>query len=87
MAIQSAHNFGKRTLSEAEAKVKSENIPVETELAGGDAVGEIVRKSKEGNFDLIVMGARGLGTIKKIFIGSVSEGVLKNTPCPVLIVK
>jgi len=87
MAIQSAHNFGKKTLSEAEAKVKSENIPVKTELVGGDAVGEIVRKSKEGNFDLIVMGARGLGTIKKIFIGSVSEGVLKNTPCPVLIVK
>jgi nucleotide-binding universal stress UspA family protein len=60
---------------------------VETELVEGNTVEEIVKKSKEGQFDLIVMGARGLTTIKKLFIGSISEGVIKNASCPVLIVK
>jgi nucleotide-binding universal stress UspA family protein len=86
-AIEAAHNYDKRILAEAEAKVRSEKIEVETELIDGNAVEEIVRKSEEGKFDLIVMGARGLSTIKKLFIGSVSDGVIKKAPCPVLIVK
>ena len=87
MAIEAARDSGKRILAEAKAKVRSQEIEVETELAEGNAVEEIVRKSKEGKFELIVMGARGLGAIKKLFIGSVSEGVIKNAPCPVLIAK
>ncbi len=86
-AIEAAHNYDKRILAEAEKKVKSENIEVETELVDGSAVEEIVKKSEKGKFDLIVMGARGLSTIKKLFIGSVSDGVIKNARCPVLIVK
>jgi nucleotide-binding universal stress UspA family protein len=87
MAIEHFRDFGKRILAEAEERVRSEKIEVETELAEGNAVDVIVKKSKEGKFDMIVMGARGLSTIKKIFVGSVSEGVIRNAPCPVLIVK
>ena len=86
-AIEAAHNYDKKILAEAEAKVRSEKVEVETELIDGNAVEEIVRKAEEGKFDLIVMGARGLSTIKKLFIGSVSDGVIKKAPCPVLIVK
>ncbi len=74
-------------LEEAEQKVRTEKIEVETEVAEGNPADVIVKKSKEGKFDLIVMGARGLSTFKKIMVGSVSEGVIKNAPCPVLIVK
>jgi nucleotide-binding universal stress UspA family protein len=87
MAIEHFRDFGKRILADAEEKVRSEKIEVETELEEGNAVDVIVKKSKEGEFDMIIMGARGLSTIKKIFVGSVSEGVVKNAPCPVLIVK
>jgi nucleotide-binding universal stress UspA family protein len=87
MAVEYFRDFGKRILAEAEEKVRSEKIEVETELEEGNAVDVIVKKSEEGKFDMIVMGARGLSTIRKIFVGSVSEGVIKNAPCPVLIVK
>jgi nucleotide-binding universal stress UspA family protein len=33
-----------------------------------------------------VMGARGLGLIKGMLIGSVTDAVLKSAPCPVLVI-
>ncbi|MGE5638442.1 MAG: universal stress protein [Chloroflexota bacterium] len=87
MSIENTRNSGNNILKEAKRKAESENVEVETELVEGNTVEEIVKKSKEGQFDLIVMGARGLTTIKKLFIGSISEGVIKNASCPVLIVK
>ncbi len=87
MSIENIRNSGSKILAQGKNRVESEKIEVETELIEGNTVEEIVRKSKEGQFDLIVMGARGLTTIRKLFIGSISEGVLKNASCPVLIVK
>jgi nucleotide-binding universal stress UspA family protein len=46
----------------------------------------IVSLSKERDIDLIVIGARGLGLIKGMFIGSVTDAVLKSSPCPVFII-
>jgi nucleotide-binding universal stress UspA family protein len=37
--------------------------------------------------DLVVVGARGLGGVKRLLLGSVSENVLRAARCPVLIVK
>jgi nucleotide-binding universal stress UspA family protein len=52
----------------------------------GDPDKTIVSISKERDIDLIVIGARGLGLIKGMFIGSVTDAVLKSSPCPVLII-
>lgn len=87
MSIENIRNSGNKILTEAKSKAEYEKLDVETELIEGNTVEEIVKKSKEGQFNLIVMGARGLTTIKKLFIGSISEGVIKNASCPVLIVK
>ncbi|MDI6800986.1 MAG: universal stress protein [Thermodesulfovibrionales bacterium] len=40
----------------------------------------------EMNADLIVIGARGLGYIEGMILGSVSEAIVKSSPCPVMIV-
>jgi nucleotide-binding universal stress UspA family protein len=52
----------------------------------GEPDKRIVSFSEENDIDLIVMGARGLGFIKGIFIGSVTDTVLKSSPCPVLVI-
>jgi nucleotide-binding universal stress UspA family protein len=80
-------NAGKRILEDGEHRAKSEKIRVEKMLVEGHAVQEIVRVAKEGNFDLIVIGARGLSKIREILLGSVSDGVIHHVTCPILLVK
>jgi len=46
---------------------------------------EIVRAARRST-DLVVVGSRGLGAIKRLLLGSVSERVLREAPCSVLIV-
>lgn len=37
--------------------------------------------------DLIMIGATGLNAVERLFIGSVSEYVIRNAPCDVLVVR
>jgi nucleotide-binding universal stress UspA family protein len=48
---------------------------------------EIVRLAEELDADLIVVGSRGLGGIRRALMGSVSESVLHHAHCPVLVVR
>jgi nucleotide-binding universal stress UspA family protein len=79
----------KKVLSEALKKVKKikPNLRVSTKLVEGRPSNKIVETAKEGNFDIIVMGSRGLGAIKEFFLGSISDRVADEATCPVLIVK
>ena len=47
----------------------------------------LVKLTKEEAADLVVMGARGMGKLKKTILGSVSDHVLSKVKCPVLICK
>lgn len=42
---------------------------------------------EEHNIDLIMIGATGLNAVERLFIGSVSEYVIRNAPCDVLVVR
>jgi nucleotide-binding universal stress UspA family protein len=65
---------------------KSEN-EVELILSWGNPLDIILEEAGNKPYDLIVMGSRGLGTIKGLLMGSVSERVSRSVKCPVLIVK
>ena len=47
----------------------------------------IVSYAEKNKFDLIVMGSRGLGSVKEFFLGSISNYVIHKTKIPVLLVK
>jgi len=78
---------GESILAEGKKIAFDKGIQVETLLKEGHIVEEILQKARDGNFDLIVMGARGISKIKEILLGSVSHGVTTHAPCPVLVVK
>ncbi|HEU4367755.1 MAG TPA: universal stress protein [Methylomirabilota bacterium] len=60
---------------------------VERQIIVGRPVDEIVEAAARPDVDLVVVGARGLGALERILLGSVSEGVLRHADRPVLIVK
>ena len=43
--------------------------------------------AESNDIDLIVMGSRGLGVVKGVLLGSVSQYVVEQSKCPVLVVK
>lgn len=77
----------KSVLENAEKIAYAENFKIKTQLLEGDIVQQIVKTADAEGFDLIVMGARGVGKLTELLLGSVSSGVLKNASCPVLITK
>jgi nucleotide-binding universal stress UspA family protein len=85
--VKAARKAGRGILEDGKRRVEANGVDVETRLEEGHAVEEIVRLSKEGGYDLIVMGARGISRIREILLGSVSESVMHHAACPVLIVK
>lgn len=85
--IDVVRDAGKKILADAEERVRKDNVGVETAIREGNSTNEIVKAAKEGQFNLIVIGAKGTHRMRDLLMGSVTEGVVKNAPCPVLIVK
>lgn len=56
-------------------------------IESGDPADVIIETAKDGKYDLIVMGSRGLGTFSRAMLGSVSNKVLNHGSTNVLIIK
>jgi nucleotide-binding universal stress UspA family protein len=56
-------------------------------LREGEPAEEIVALAEGLDADLVVVGNRGTGPIKRLITGSVSEGVMHRASCPVLVVR
>ena len=67
--------------------LRSAGIEPTVLLREGDPASEIVAAARDGEYDLIVVGHRGISAIKALVIGSVSQGVVAHTPCSVLVVR
>lgn len=60
--------------------------PVELLTRTGPAGPEICRLAQELSADVVVVGSRGHGAIRRALLGSVSTHVVNNAPCPVLVI-
>ena len=74
-------------LARAEASLAAQVGRVERSIVLGQPAAAIVETAEERGTDLVVVGARGLGLLGRLFLGSVSDRVAHQAPCPVLVVK
>ena len=56
----------------------------QTSLLGGHPYEELVKYAEKNKIDMIVLGTRGHGLVKSLLIGSTTDRVVRNAPCPVL---
>ncbi|KMT19723.1 hypothetical protein BVRB_1g007780 [Beta vulgaris subsp. vulgaris] len=63
------------------------NPNVKTQIVVGDPKEKICEVVDEMHADLLVMGNRAFGPIKRMFLGSVSKYCSNHASCPVVIVK
>ena len=78
----------RKLLRELSWQVKAAGGTVaETHLRMGEVDLEIVALAKEVGAGLIVMGCRGHRGIRRAIEGSISDGVIRHAPCPVLVVR
>jgi nucleotide-binding universal stress UspA family protein len=78
---------GLHLLEPARALVRAAGVEHEIEVAAGDPAHTLVDILENFGCDMVVMGARGMGTLRSALLGSVSHEVLHAAPVPVLIVK
>jgi len=80
------NRIGQEILEKVSQEIKSSGIDVSIELGRGNAAVEICNKAEKDEYDLIVIGSRGLGGVRATLLGSVSNRVSQMAGCPVLII-
>jgi nucleotide-binding universal stress UspA family protein len=74
-------------LARAAAMLPARIGAVERSIVLGQPAPAIIAAAEEPGVDLVVIGARGLGVLGRLVLGSVSDRVVHHAPCPVLVVK
>lgn len=83
---KTAEEFGERVLSKALGAVRERKLKVDKQLEFGVPSDVIAEVAEKGKHDLIVLGSRGLGTISRFLLGSVSDDVSHKAKCSLLLV-
>ena len=76
-----------KTIRSAMKRVQQAGASFKYKTTGGHTGSEIVKFAQRGKYDMIVIGARGMGGAKEAFLGSTSNYVMHKTKIPVLVVK
>jgi nucleotide-binding universal stress UspA family protein len=69
------------------SKLAKSGFQVSEALRLGKVADEILTAAKQDKADLIVTGAKGLGAIRRVLLGSVSTRVVQHAHCGVLVVR
>ncbi|WP_110670120.1 universal stress protein [Salinicola halophilus] len=75
---------GLRLLEETWQTLGNADGAVAYHIEYGDSESVIAEKARELDAQCIVMGSRGLGNLKSLFVGSVSQKVMELAPCLVI---
>jgi nucleotide-binding universal stress UspA family protein len=84
--VEVEREWAQTTLAAAAAEAEAAGVSATTLRRHGDATDQLCKVARERQPRLIVVGSRGWGPVDGVLFGSVSSGVLRHAPCPVLVV-
>ena len=70
---------------EAAAAAVEPDLEVQHEVLEGSAV-ETLAGAAENGIDLLIVGSRAYGPVRRVLLGGVSSGLVRSSPAPVLVV-
>jgi nucleotide-binding universal stress UspA family protein len=76
-----------RALERATRPLERRGWRIKTTVRTGVPLDEILRAVAEARADALLLGARGVGVVERILLGSVAEGMLARSPVSALIVR
>ena len=76
-----------KKLEAVKEELKSVGLKVSVKTPEGIPLKEILRIAEDEDVSLIVLGSHGKSNIKEMLLGSVSEGVIRGSKRPVLVIK
>jgi nucleotide-binding universal stress UspA family protein len=86
-AFKKGQEILKVALEACQPLLKEGLVRIEKVVVPGDPAEKIIETAEKKRCEMIIIGSRGAGTITGALLGSVSQKVLHNTQCPLLIVK
>ncbi|MEA2094714.1 MAG: universal stress protein [Pseudomonadota bacterium] len=75
-----------RQIQEIANRLRKAGLDTTALLVHGATVETILKKASKLDVDMIVVGSHGRGAMYQLLVGSVSEGVLHKSRCPILVV-
>lgn len=87
MTSDDLHIDRKNKIRPIEELFSAKGIPTDIKLLHGEAGPVIVEHANSEDYDLVVIGSRGLNTLQEMVLGSVSHKVAKRVHSPVLLIK
>ena len=76
------------TLDAAVSKLKANGVRSQGKIVDHTNVSlALANEAEKGSYDIIVVGSKGQGRLKSLFLGSVANGVANNSKTNVLIVR
>lgn len=78
--------MSEEALASAIEELRGYGVEFDVKVRVGSPKKEILSEAKEQNVRCIAMGSRGMGAVRGAVLGSVSHGVLYESPCPVMVI-
>jgi nucleotide-binding universal stress UspA family protein len=79
--------FANELMAMAKKQCAQNGIVFYGKTATGDGAIEILNFSQKHKYDIIIIGSRGMGSVKEVFLGSTSHAVVHKSKIPVMIIK
>ena len=75
-----------RQIQDIAKRLRKEGLDATALLVHGPTVETILKEASDLDVDMIIVGSHGRGAVYQLLVGSISEGILRGSRCPVLVV-